>query len=74
MLARLVYGNAALPAGFGKVFVSERALQAEGERASMSLVFRKNENGRISSDFVVYAADAPILIVEAYAAQILRAT
>lgn len=74
MLGRIHYAVVALPAGFGRLDVSSRALAATGERVTLDVRFVERTDEVLVADFNVMAADGPILSVRGYRAQVVPTT
>jgi hypothetical protein len=74
LLGRLLFSTIALPAGFGRVDVAPRVLQAAGERADLVIAFREVTKDTLTADFSVSGADGPLLSVAAYRAQVVPDT
>jgi hypothetical protein len=74
MLGRIHYSVVALPAGFGRLDVSPRALAATGERVTLDVRFVQATDDVLVADFNVTAADGPILSVRGYRAQVVPTT
>ncbi len=74
LLGRLAYSAIALPAGFGRVDVAPRALEAAGEEVQLVIEFREVTREVLVADFSVMAADGPLLSVTGYRAQVVPDT
>jgi acyl transferase domain-containing protein len=71
LLGRLLFHEVALPAGFDRVDVSTRALEAAGEEVELVVRFGPRQGDELVADLCVIAADGPILSVQRYRAQVL---
>lgn len=73
LLARLLYQQWALPAGFGRIDVAPRATLASGETVLAELVLA-HDGDEVRADITVYSAGEPLLFLEGYRARGLRST
>ncbi len=74
MLGRILHGVVALPAGFGRVDVSRRVLEAAGERVRLAVRFVEVAEDALVADFEVMSAHGPLVSVRRYRAQVVPTT
>ncbi|MEQ8568537.1 MAG: C45 family autoproteolytic acyltransferase/hydrolase [Deltaproteobacteria bacterium] len=74
MLGRILHGVVALPAGFGRVDVSKRVLEAAGERVRLAVRFVEVTDDALVADFEVMSAHGPLVAVRRYRAQVVPTT
>jgi NAD(P)-dependent dehydrogenase (short-subunit alcohol dehydrogenase family) len=71
-LGRMVHGLSALPIGFARIEVAARAVSATGRSVTLEIRQRREGESQLVSDLFAFDEEGPLLIVDAYRAQVVR--